>query len=55
MDKLALFQEGIGQTTNFLKPLEALSFPTDSKRHYWYQDEKGNRYSFYEAMVKFNK
>lgn len=53
--KIALFQEGIGQITQFLCPLECLTFPYDDTRHFWYQDQKGNKYSFFEAMSKFYK
>lgn len=52
---IALFQEGIGQTTQFLDAKECLQFPYDNTRLFWYQDKQGNRYSFYEAMCKFYK
>ena len=52
---IALFHQGIGQTTQFLSPMECLSFPYDNTLHFWYQDEKGNKYSFFEAMSKFCK
>ena len=52
---IALFQEGIGQITQFLDPIECLQFPYDNNRFFWYEDKKGNKYSFYEAMCKFYK
>lgn len=52
---IALFHEGIGQTTQFLDPKECLHFPYDNTRHFWYEDKEGNRYSFFEAMSKFYK
>jgi len=52
---IALFQEGIGQTTQFLDPKECLQFPYDNTRKFWYEDKKGNKYSFFEAMSKFYK
>lgn len=50
---IALFQEGIGQITQFLEPKECLCFPYDDTRNFWYQDKNGNKYSFYEAMNAF--
>jgi hypothetical protein len=52
---IALFQEGIGQTTHFLNAKECLEFPYDNTRYFWYEDREGNKYSFFEAMSKFYK
>ena len=52
---IALFQEGIGQTTQFLDARECLEFPYDNARHFWYEDRQGNKYSLFEAMSKFYK
>ena len=52
---IALFHEGIGQTTQFIDAKKCLEFPYDNTRHFWYEDKNGNKYSFYEAMSKFYK
>lgn len=50
---IALFHKGIGQTTQFMNAKECLEFPRDDSRYFWYEDEKGNKYSFLEAMSKY--
>lgn len=52
--ELALFHEGLGQSTKFMPAKECLNFEPDPTLHYWYQDIKGNRYSFYEALSIIN-
>ena len=55
MKELALFQQRVGQVTIFMEAKECLAFPYDNTRHFWYEDRKGNKYSFFEAMSKFYK
>ena len=53
MIQLALFGTTTGQITQYLKPAECLGFPTDNDQLYYYRDNKGNRYSLFEAISKF--
>ena len=52
---IALFQNGIGQTTQFLNPKDCLHFPYDNSIKFWYEDTNGNKYTLFEAMSKFYK
>lgn len=48
--KVALFNETMGQITQYLPVNEALNFPCSGIGHVWYQDAAGNRYSTYQLM-----
>lgn len=52
---IALYQEGIGRVTEYINPKECLSYPLDNSRHFWYEDKKRNKYTFFEAMCIFYK
>ena len=51
--KLALFHANIGQITIFIDAKECLLFPLETTKNFWFEDEFGVRYSFFEAMSKF--